>query len=68
MRGVVEDLYAVFPVFQFIGNQPCIDWWIHFDKEIVEQETTVNTIFCFGKNTIHDRLLECVQKHFYENP
>jgi chromosome condensin MukBEF complex kleisin-like MukF subunit len=64
MRSVVEDLYTGFPVFRFIGNQQCIDWWINFDKEVVEQEKAVNTIFCFRKNTIHDRLLECVQKHF----
>jgi hypothetical protein len=64
MRSVEEDLYAGLPVFQFIWNQQCIDWWINFDKEVVEQKKTVNTIFCFRKNTIHDRLLECVQKHF----
>ena len=65
MRSVVEDLYAGFPVFQFIGNQQFIDWWINFDKQIVEQETTVNRMFCFRKNTIHNRLLECVLEAFF---
>jgi len=64
MRRVVEELYAGFPVFRFIGNQHCIDWWINFNKQIVEQETTENMIFCFRKNTVHDRLLECDQVHF----
>jgi len=41
----VEDLYAGIIVFQFTGNQQCIDWRINFDKQIVEKET----VFCFRK-------------------
>jgi len=45
----VEDLYAGIIVFQFTGNQQCIDWRINFDKQIVEKEKAVNKIFCFRK-------------------
>jgi len=51
------------PVSQCFSEE-CVDRWINFDKEIVQQEMTVNTVFCLRKNTVHDGLLECDQAHF----